>query len=239
MMQIQNQLSYLRLHGMGQRWKAMTETRQHNDLSLSEGLEILLQAEQQERENRRFNRLQKTARFRYQASIEEIRYDASRGINKGIISELATGNYLAKGESVLITGATGCGKSFIASALGHHACAQGCKVAYFNTQKLLIKTKMSRAEGTIIKLFENLSKADLLILDDFGLTHLDKQQQLDLMEIIEDRHARKSTIIASQLPVANWFDVIGEETIADAILDRLVHTSHRLELKGESQRKKL
>jgi len=239
MMQIETQLGQLRLHGMNQSWKAMTETRQNNELSLTEGLEILLQAEQQERENRRFDRLQKVARFRYQASVEEIRFDASRGIDKALITRLAMGEYLAKGESVLITGATGCGKSFIASALGHQACAQGYKVVYFNTQKLLMKTKMSRAQGTIIKLFEDISKAALLILDDFGLTHLEHQQQLDLMEMIEDRHARSSTIIASQLPVSSWFDVIGEETIADAILDRLVHTSHRIELKGESLRKKL
>jgi DNA replication protein DnaC len=163
----------------------------------------------------------------------------SRGIDKSIIARLATGEYLAKGESVLITGSTGCGKSFIASALGHHACAQGHKVAYFNIQKLMMKTKMARAEGTIFKLFESLSKTQLLILDDFGLTHLGQQQQLDLMEIMEDRHAKSSTIIASQLPVSSWFDVIGEETIADAILDRLVHTSHRLKLKGDSLRKTL
>lgn len=239
MMQIETQLGQLRLHGMSQSWKAMTETRQNNELSLTEGLEILLHAEQQERENRRFDRLQKVARFRYQASVEEIRFDASRGIDKALITRLATGEYLSKGESVLITGATGCGKSFIASALGHQACAQGYKVVYFNTQKMLMKTKMSRAEGTIFKLFEDISKAALLILDDFGLTHFEHQQQLDLMEMIEDRHARSSTIIASQLPVSSWFDVIGEETIADAILDRLVHTSHRIELKGESLRKKL
>ena len=198
-----------------------------------------MQAEQQDRENRRFDRLQKNARFRYQASVDEIRYDASRGIDKALIARLATGEYLSRGESVLVTGATGCGKSFIASALGHQACAQGYKVIYFNMQKLLMKTKMSRAEGSIFKLFERISKTALLILDDFGLTHLEQQQQLDLMEMIEDRHAKTSTIIASQLPVSSWFDVIGEETIADAILDRLVHTSHRLELKGESQRKKL
>lgn len=238
-MQIQTQLGHLRLHGMGQSWKAMTETRQHQELTLEEGLEILLQAEQLERENRRFDRLQKNARFRYQASVEEIRYDGSRGIDRSLITRLATGEYLTKGESVLITGATGCGKSFIASALGNQACAQGYKVLYFSTQKLMMKTKMARAEGTIYAFFETLSKTSLLILDDFGLTHLENQQQLDLMEIIEDRHARYSTIIASQLPVANWFDVIGEETIADAILDRLVHTSHRIELKGESLRKKL
>lgn len=237
MMQIETQFGQLRLHGMNRSWKSLLETRRQSELSLEEGLEILLQAEQQDRENRRFDRLQKNARFRYQASIEEIRYDASRGIDKALIARLATGEYLSKGESVLITGATGCGKSFIASALGHQACAQGYKVAYFNTQKLLMKTKMSRAEGTIFKLFDGLSKAALLIIDDFGFTHLGQQQQLDLMEMIEDRHAKSSTIIASQLPVSSWFDVIGEETIADAILDRLVHTSHRIELKGESLRK--
>jgi DNA replication protein DnaC len=239
MMQIETQFGQLRLHGMNRSWKALLETRRQSELSLEEGLEILLQAEVQDRENRRFDRLQKNARFRYQASIEEIRYDASRGIDKALITRLATGEYLDKGESVLITGATGCGKSFIASALGHQACTQGYKVAYFNTQKLLMKTKMARVEGTIFKLFENISKATLLIIDDFGLTHLEQQQRLDLMEMIEDRHAKSSTIIASQLPVSSWFDVIGEETIADAILDRLVHTSHRLELKGESLRKTL
>ncbi len=237
MMQIETQFGQLRLHGMNRSWKSLLETRRQSELSLEEGLEILLQAEQQDRENRRFDRLQKNARFRYRASIEEIRYDASRGIDKALIARLATGEYLSKGESVLITGSTGCGKSFIASALGHQACAQGHKVAYFNTQKLMMKTKMSRAEGTIFKLFDGLSKAALLIIDDFGLTNLGQQQQLDLMEMIEDRHAKSSTIIASQLPVSSWFDVIGEETIADAILDRLVHTSHRIELKGESLRK--
>ncbi|TKG87732.1 AAA family ATPase [Puteibacter caeruleilacunae] len=238
MMQIEDQFRQLRLHGMNRTWSALLETRKSSELTLSEGLEILLQAELQEREQRRFERLEKNARFRYQASIEEIKWEADRGLDKTLISSLATGNYLSQGESVLITGSTGCGKSFLASALGHQACAQGFKVAYFNVQKLLQKSKIARAEGTIYKFFEKLAKMDLLILDDFGLTHLEQQQQLDLMEIIEDRHGKKSTIIASQLPVGSWFDIIGEETIADAILDRFVHTSYRVELKGESLRKK-
>ena len=239
MIKLESQLKELRLHGMGQCWQSLVETRRHHELSLDEGLELLLQSEHQHRINSRFERLRKNARFRYQASIEEVVFDTSRGLDKSQVSQLLTGDYINKGESVLITGATGCGKSFLASALGHHACSQGYKVAYHNVQKLLIKTKMARIDGTIYKFFEQLSKTDLLIMDDFGLTHLEKQQQLDMMEIIEDRHGRKATIIASQLPVSNWYNIIGEETSADAILDRLVHTSHRVELKGESLRKKM
>ena len=236
---IENQLSNLRLHGMYARWKAMVETREHHKLSFSEGVEILLGAEAQDRTNRRFDRLTKAAQFRYQATMEELNLESARGINTSQITELATGAYLDQGQCILITGATGCGKSFLASALGHHACGQGKKVLYFNTQNLLMRTKMARIDGSFLKLFNKLAKTDLLILDDFGLAHLDKKQQMDLMEIIEDRHARSSTIIASQLPVGSWYEIIGEATIADAILDRLVHTSHRIELKGESLRKKL
>lgn len=237
-MNIETQLRQLRLHGMSRSWTALMETRKHHELSFAEGMEVLLQAEEDERSGKRFERLQKNAHFRYQASVQELHMDASRGLDKSLISNLATGEYIAKGEAILISGATGTGKSFLASALGHHACSQGYKVAYYNLQKLLLKTKMSRIDGTIYKFFDKLSKAELLILDDFGLTHLEQQQRMDFMEIIEDRHASSATIIASQLPVANWYDIIGEETIADAILDRMVHTSYRIELKGESLRKK-
>lgn len=239
MNQLETQMKTLRLTGMAQSWNAMVETRRHHELSLTEGLELLLQAEEQQRSNNRTDRLRKGARFRYRASLEELLYGNSRGLDKTQITHLAEGGYIDKGECVLITGATGCGKSFLASALGHHACSQGHKVGYYNLQKLMIKTKMARIDGSIYKFLESLSKTDLLILDDFGLAHLEKQQQMDMMEIIEDRHARKATLIASQLPVASWYEIIGEETIADAILDRLVHTSHRIELKGESLRKKL
>jgi len=237
-MNIETQLRQLRLHGMSRSWVALMETRKHHELSFAEGMEVLLQAEEDDRSGKRFERLRKNAHFRYQASVQELHMDASRGLDKSLISNLATGEYITKGEAILISGATGTGKSFLASALGHHACAQGYKVAYYNLQKLLLKTKMSRIDGTIYKFFDKLSKAELLILDDFGLTHLEQQQRMDFMEIIEDRHASSATIIASQLPVANWYDIIGEETIADAILDRMVHTSYRIELKGESLRKK-
>jgi len=230
-MQINTLLSSLRLHGMERSWQSLRETKQHHDLSLSDGLELMLQAEEEDRKNKRFERLRKNARFRYQASIEELYMDASRGIDKSLISELAKGDYISCGESVLISGASGCGKSFLASSLGHHACAQGYKVAYYNLQKLFIRTKMARLDG-------KTAKTDLLIIDDFGLSHFDNQQRMDMMEMIEDRHGKKSTIIASQLPVTNWYDVIGEETLADAILDRLIHTSYRIELRGENLRKK-
>ena len=238
MEQIQTQLAELRLHGMNRAWTALLETRKHHELSLSEGLELLLQNEHQDRKNKRFDRLKKNASFRYQASVEEVYAESGRGVSKELITSLATGGYIQNGESVLITGASGCGKSFIASALGHQACRQGYKVAYFNLQKFLLRTKMARLEGTITKFFEKLVKTDLVIIDDFGLTYLEQQQRIDLMETVEDRHGKNAFIIASQLPVANWYDIIGEETIADAILDRLVHSSHRIELKGDSLRKK-
>lgn len=235
---IESKLKQLRLKGMLRGWEAVAETRRIHELSFSDGMEILLQAEEDERRNNRFDRLLKSARFRYQSSLEELNYDPSRGLDKSLLTDLATCQYITKGESIVITGATGCGKSFLASALGHHACSHGYSVAYFNTQKFMLRLKMARLEGNILKFFDKLAKNSLFILDDFGLTTLEQQQQFDLMEIIEDRHGKKSTIIASQLPIASWYDIISEATIADAILDRLVHTSYRIELKGESLRRK-
>lgn len=234
--QIETQLARLKLYGMSRTWTAFRETRKNQSLTLSEGLELLLQAEELERDNRRFTRLETNAGFRYKASLEELKLDKSRGLDDMVITSLATGEFISKGKAVLITGATGCGKSYLGSALRHQACILGFRAAYYNTQKLMLKTKMARLEGTVMRFFDKLAKTDLLIIDDFGLTHLEKQQQLDFMEMIEDRHGKKSTIIVSQLPVSSWYDVIGEETIADAILDRLVHTSHR---KGESLKKKM
>lgn len=237
-MDVQTHLGKLRLHGMYQCWRTLEETRKLHELSLSDGMALLLQSEDDQRMNRRFTRLIRGAKFRYHASIEELDLSGGRGLDKSLITRLATGDYIKKGESLLITGATGCGKSYLASALGHQACAQGFKVQYHNVQKLYLKMKMARIDGSILKLLDILCKTDLLILDDFGLTQLEQQQRYDLLEIIEERHAKKSTMISSQLPVASWYQVIGDETIADAILDRLIHTAHRFELKGESMRRK-
>lgn len=238
MEQIKASLTRLRLPGMSACLRTLEETRQVYELSFMDGLKLLLQAESDQREASRLERLVKNATFRYRASIEELAFNAARGLEQSKVIALSTGSYIPNGESILITGATGCGKSFLATALGMQACRQGHSVIYHNMQKLMARFKIARLEGSSISLFDKLAKTDLLILDDFGLAAMDNQQQLDFMEIIEDRHARKATIITSQLPVANWFDVFKEETLADAILDRIVHSSHRFELKGDSLRKK-
>src|SRR5690606_6851017 len=177
--------------------QTLYETRKIHELSLADGLQMLIQAESDVRWNNRYSRLLKNANFRYTAALEQIDATAQRGIDPGMLSALAVGNYIKNGESILITGATGVGKSMLATALGHQACRQGYSVMYYNTQKLLPALKIARLEGVLIKRLEKIAKADLLILDDFGLTTLDGQQQNDIMEIIEDRHARKSTIIVS------------------------------------------
>jgi len=236
--EIKSKLHSLRLSGMAQQWQTLEETHRTEVLSLREGLELLLQAEDDKRQENRYERLMKNACFRYRASIEEINPDPGRGIDRSLLMRLAAGDYIKNGEAIIITGAAGCGKSFLASGLGHRACKQGYTVVYHNMQKLLVKLKLARLDGSIIKFFDRIAKTDLLIIDDFGLSVLQGQQQTDFLEIIEDRHARRATIIVSQLPVATWFDVIGDEIIADSLLDRISHTAHRFELKGESLRKK-
>ena len=238
MEQIKSSLTRLKLSGMYACLRTMEETRRIHEISFIDGLKLLIQAETDQREANRLERLMKNANFRYNASIEELAYNSARGMEQSQIIDLATCHYVRKGEPILITGAAGCGKSFLATAFGTQACKHGYSVYYSNLQKLMARLKIARLEGKSMTLFDKLAKTDLLIIDDFGLFSLDNQQQLDFMEIIEDRHARKATIIASQLPVANWFDLFKEETLADAILDRIVHTSHRIELKGESLRKK-
>jgi len=239
MEQIRTSLLGLRLSGMAACLTTMEETKRMHEVAFMDGLKLLIQAETDQRESNRLERLIKNAAFRYKSTVEELSFDTARGIEQTQVMLLAAGSYIRKGEAILITGAAGTGKSALSTALGMQACRQGNTVVYFNMQKLLAKLKIARLEGNSISLFDKLAKTDLLILDDFGLSKMDNQQQLDFLEIIEDRHAKKSTIITSQLPVTKWFDVFKEGIVADSVLDRIAHTSHRFQLKGESLRKKL
>ena len=209
------------------------------DYTNDEIIAYLVQCEWDDRHNRRIERLTRSARFRYTAVMEAVDYRPSRQLDKNQVQRIGSCGFIKKKENVLITGSTGVGKSYLASAIGHQACSMGKKVMYFNTAKLFTMLKTSKADGSYPKQIGKLEKQDLLILDDFGLKPLDNINRHALMEIIEDRHGQRSTIIASQLPVSKWHDIIGERTLADAILDRLVHTAHRIDIKGESMRRKL
>ena len=191
-----------------------------------------------QRHNRRIERSIKNARFHYKSNIENINFEQSRNLDRNLVLRLAGCEFVEKNENILITGSTGVGKSYLGTALGYQACIEGFKVSYFNTNKLFAKLKMAKADGSYIRELAKIQRQEVTILDDFGLQALDSQNRITLLELIEDRHNNGSVIVTSQIPVQGWYDIIGEKTIADAILDRLIHQSHRLELKGESMRKK-
>lgn len=231
-------LQSFRLSGMAEKWVSLFETRQVDKLTLADGLQLLLQAEKDTRTCNRVNRLLKRAGFPHPALIEEIDTDPKRGAEASLIEQLATCDFVRNGHSVIITGATGTGKSYLATALGDRACRYGMTVAYFNMQRLLERLDLERLQGHAIKFLDRLAKTDLLILDDFGMKKLQGQQQNDFEQLVDDRYRKKGLIITSQLPVKDWYEVIGNPLIAEACLDRLVHKSTRIQLSGESLRKK-
>src|SRR4030042_357013 len=228
----------LKFFGMANAFKLSIEDGRLTRLTADEMVSFLIESEWDDRNNRRIERQIRNARFRYNASIEQLHFDIERNLEKNQVLRFAECKFINKGENILITGSTGIGKSYLASALGNQACTLGYKVYYSNTTKLFAKLKMTKADGSYIREISRIEKQDLLILDDFGIQPLDSQSRSSLMEIIEDRHGKHSTIITSQLPVKEWYDVIGEKTLSDAILDRLVHDAHRIELLGESLRRK-
>lgn len=228
----------MKFFGMFRAFKATLETNQLQTYTADELIANMVEAEWDDRQNRRIERGLLNARFRYKASVEDLYYHANRNIDRNQMMRLAECNFINRNENLLITGSTGIGKSYIASALGHQACMLGYRVLYANTPKLFAKLKMAKADASYIKEITKIERQHLLILDDFGIQPFDAQSRQSLMEIIEDRHGKSSMIITSQLPVNKWYEVIGEKTIADAILDRIIHDAHRMELKGESLRKK-
>lgn len=231
-------MRHLKFFGMANAFKLSMEDGRMTRFTADEMVSFLVEAEWDDRNNRRIERQIRNARFRYNASIEQLHFDVERNLEKNQILRFAECKFIDHGENILITGSTGIGKSFLASALGNQACTLGYKVYYTNATKLFAKLKMTKADGSYLREISRMEKQDLLILDDFGIQPLDSQSRSSLMEIIEDRHGKHSTIITSQLPVKEWYDVIGEKTLSDAILDRLVHDAHRIELIGESLRRK-
>jgi DNA replication protein DnaC len=233
-------LKSLKLHGLLEALEEQQQTPAVHALSFEERIALLVDRERLWRENQRRTRLLRGAKLKVAAaSVEDIDYKAARGLDKRQIASLATGEWIRRGQNLLITGATGSGKTWIGCALAQQACRQGSSVLYWRVPRLIEELRIAHGDGSYIKFLKTLSKAALIVLDDWGLTALSAQDRADMLEILDDRVNTGSTLIASQLPVDAWHAYLGEPTLADAILDRLVHHSHRIELKvpGESMRK--
>ena len=232
------QLHELKLNGMEASYRRQLELPVHLQFEAHELIAQLVQAELLARNNERTASYLKQAKLRITVMPEQINCSVARNLTKQQLSTLTEGYYIKQGEPVLITGATGCGKSYLACALGHQACMQGYKTMYLNMNRLIEKITLAKLDGTYLKLLNQLERVPLLILDDFGLQPLNHIVKLALLQILEDRYAKRPVIITSQLPVSKWHEYINEPTLADAILDRLTAKAHRIELKGESMRRK-
>lgn len=232
-------LKSMRLGAMAKMHAQHVKDQCFNSMTADEYLALLTDHEYEERQNNKIIRLVKTAKFKQRASMTEVDYNQPRALEKNMFQRLASLDFIEKKENIILTGASGVGKSYLAQALGHQACQMGIKVRYSNTSRILKHLKMSKVDGTYLKELQGLNKNPVLILDDFGLQSFDNQERDILMDIIDDRYGQSSTILASQIPVSKWYDLIGEGTVADAILDRIVNSSHRINLIGESMRKKV
>lgn len=233
-----DKLQALKLTGM---YKALSEQMAMVDLvdlSFEERLGLLVDREMTERDTRRLSTRLRKAKLRQSACIEDLDYRHPRGLDKSLLATLATCQWIRERHNVLITGPTGIGKTWIACALGHKACREGFTALYVRLPRLLQELPISKGDGRYVKLMASLAKTDLLLLDDWGLATLSDENRRDLLELLEDRHDRRATIVTSQFPVEHWHEAIGDPTLADAILDRLVHNAYKITLKGESMRKR-
>lgn len=230
-------LRQMRLSAMAELHYQNVKDNRFSGFTPDEYIALLADHEWEDRQGKKMTRLIKGASFKQKASIADIDYSHSRNLDRNMFGRIATLSFIGKKENIILTGPSGVGKSYLAQALGNHACLMGYKTLYGNTSRLLSKLKLSKVDGTYLKELRKLQKTDLLILDDFGLQAFDATAREIMMDIIDDRFNETSTIVSSQIPVSAWYDIIGEGTIADAILDRLVNSSHRIDLKGESLRK--
>lgn len=233
-----SQLKTLRLSGMADALTLQIEQPgTYEGLSFEERLQLLTDSEYQDRDQRKQQRLLKAAKLKMTAHAKDIDYQHPRGLTQSQMAGLLQCDWINKYQNLLITGPCGSGKTYLACALGHTACMKGYRVKYYRLSRLLLELSQSKADGSYSKALQSLAKIDCLILDDWGLEPLNAAQRNDLMEIMDDRHGNTSTVMISQLPTDQWYASIGDNTLADAILDRLMHNAHRMILKGESMRK--
>lgn len=230
-------LDELRLIGMARALREQIEMPEIEQLGFDERFGLLVDRELSERADRQLKRRLKHATLRQSACLADIDYRKTRGLDKRMILELASCDWIARHHNVIITGATGVGKSFVACALAHTACLEGYGAMYYRLPRLVEELQLARGDGRYLRLLKQLARVDVLLLDDWGLVRLTAPQQTDLLELLDDRHQRRSTIVTSQLPTDKWHEAMADPTLADAILDRLVHNAHRITLKGESMRK--
>ena len=231
------QLNAMRMHGLSRALQEQLASDNFNKLAFDERISMLVDREYNDRESRKLTRRLQQARLREKACIEDIDYRHPRGLDKGVISRLSTCQWVAKHQNVIITGLTGVGKTYLSCALADKACREGYTALYRRLPRLMYEVLQARADGSYTKLLARIAKTDILVIDDWGLSPIDESQRRDLLEVIEDRHQSRSTVVTSQLPPKKWHAYIGDPTVADAILDRLVHNAHKIELKGESIRK--
>ncbi len=233
-----DKLQALRLSAMAEAWVQQAKDPKLAELSFDERFGMLVDAEYLARDNRRMSRLLKDAQLRIaQACIEDVETSAARGIDKAMLRQLGTGGWVREHQSILISGPTGVGKSYLGCALAQAACRKRHRVLYRRIPRLLDELALAHAEGTFAKTLARLAKFEVLMLDDWGIGTLKEPQRQDLLEVIEDRYGTVSTIVTSQLPVSKWHEWIGDPTMADAILDRLVHNAYKIELKGHTRRR--
>lgn len=235
--QTAERLRQLRLWGMAEAFLSQLEQPDLNTISFEERLGLLVDHEMAYRDDRRLKRLLKEAKLRQHACIEDIDFSQGRSLDRQLLRSLATGLWISQKQNVLITGPTGVGKTYIACALANAACRQGYSARYYRVPRLLTELAVGHGDGSYARLLGRLAKAEVLVLDDWGIAPLSAAEGRELLEVIEDRCQTGSTLVTSQLPVAQWHGVIGDPSVADAILDRLVHHAHRIEMKGESMRK--